>query len=138
MTGIHYVAPLGLYVLPQWHYPHLGDPERGYGVTRWELYQARDPWGPWELFHTWESVPEAFYNPTVVSKFTSADGRRLWLFAAGDFRTGIGPDPGHYALHAVPVDLEVDPDGTLPARPSPAAQRERKLMMELKRFAELA
>jgi hypothetical protein len=136
MTGIHYVAPLGLYVLPQWHYPHLGELERGWGVTRWELYQAPAPWGPWELFHTCEWAPQAFYNPWIVSKFTSADGRRLWVFTAGDFRTGTAPDGGHYVLHVVPVELEVDPNGVLRTGPSDDALRERAMMFELKAYAE--
>jgi hypothetical protein len=124
--------------MPQWHYPHLGELERGWGVTRWELYQARHPWGPWERFHACEWEPQAFYNPTVVSKFTADDGRRLWLFTAGDFRTGTQPDGGHYVMHALPVDLEVDADGELPSRPSADALVERELMLELKRHAEEA
>jgi hypothetical protein len=138
MTGIHFIEPLGLYVMPQWHYPHLGDRDRGWGVTRWELYQAARPWGPWELFHTQEWAPEALYNPNIVSKFTSPDGRRLWVFAAGDFRTGIGADGGYYVLHVVPIDLEVDPDGKLRTGPSADALREREMMLELKRHAEHA
>jgi hypothetical protein len=43
MTGVHHVQPLGLYVMPQWHYPHLGELDRGWGVTRWELFQAPTP-----------------------------------------------------------------------------------------------
>jgi hypothetical protein len=138
MTGVHWVEALGLYVMPQWHYPHLGELERGWGVTRWELYQARDPWGPWDLFHTCDWEPAAFYNPTVVSKFTADGGRRLWLFTAGDFRTGTQPDGGHYVMHAVPVDIELDPGGDLPSRPSADALVERELMLELKRHAEQA
>jgi hypothetical protein len=138
MTGIHFIEPLGLYVMPQWHYPHLGELDRGWGVTRWELYQAPEPWGPWELFHTQEWAPEALYNPNVVSKFTSADGHGLWIFAAGDFRTGIGPDGGYYVLHTVPVSLDVDPEGELRTRPSTDALRERETMLELKRHAEQA
>jgi hypothetical protein len=138
MAGIHYIKQLGIYVMPQWHYPHLGEFERGWGVTRWEFYQAPQPWGPWELFHTQEWSPEAFYNPWIVSKFTSHDGRRLWIFTAGDFRTGILPDGGHYVLHVIPVDLELDSEGVLRMGPSADAQREREMMLELKQAAELA
>ena len=53
-----------------------------------------------------------------------------------DFRTGTGPDPGFYALHVVPIDLELDPEGTLAGRPSADALREREMMLELKREAE--
>ena len=85
---------------------------------------------------TWE--PQAFYNPWIVSKFTSPDGLRLWIFTGGDFRTGIQPDGGYYVLHVVPVDLEIDRDGGLQGRPSDDALRERALMEELKGFAEQA
>jgi hypothetical protein len=138
MTGVHYVAPLGIYVMPQWHYPRLGVPDEGWGATRWELYQAAQPWGPWECFHCCDWAPEALYNPWIVSKFTSPDGTRIWLFAAGDFRTGLQPDGGHYVLHAVPLELEVDPGGVLRSGPSEGALRERAMMEELKRAAEQA
>jgi hypothetical protein len=105
MTGVHYLAGLGLYVMPQWHYPHLSrpDPER-WLVSQWELYQAPAPWGPWELFHIEEFAPTAFYNPSIPAKFISPDGSRLTIFCAGDFAT-----QAHYALHALPVTLEVAP-----------------------------
>lgn len=135
MTGIHHVKPLGLYVMPQWHYPELGKLDPGYGLTRWELWQAPTAWGPWECFHTQDWAPQAFYNPWIVSKFTSEDGTRLWIFTAGDFRTGTQPDGGHYVLHAVPLELEVDPAGKLRTGPSADALRERALMEELKRHA---
>ena len=35
MTGIHYIAPLDLYLMPQWHYPHPDDPKR-----RWNVHQV--------------------------------------------------------------------------------------------------
>jgi hypothetical protein len=138
MTGIHFVKELGLFVLPQWHYPYLGQVDRAWGVTRWELYQAPAPWGPWELFHTQEWAPQAFYNPVIVGKFTSAEGRRLWIFTAGDFRTGIEPDGGHYVLHVVPLELEVDPRGTLRTGASTDAVREREQMLLLQQHAEQA
>lgn len=135
MTGIHHIAPLGIYILPQWHYPRLGEFDIGWGVTRWELYQAPQPWGPWEKFHEQEWQPQAFYNPWIVSKFTSADGLKLWLFTAGDFRTGMSPD-GVYGLHVVPLDLEVDPSQNLRTGPSADARREREIMMAMVEHAQ--
>jgi hypothetical protein len=135
MTGIHYVAPLGLDVMPPWSYPQLGHRDGAWDRTIWELWQAPAPWGPWELFHTCAWQPSGFYNPWIVSRFTSADGRRLWLFTAGDFSDCMKTD-GWYGLHVVPLELEVDPDATLRTGPSEAALRERAMMLELKHFAE--
>jgi hypothetical protein len=104
MTGIHFLAPLGLYILPQWHYPRLDlkDPRRRWGVTRWEFYHAPAPWGPWTLFFRQEFEPEAWYNPSIASKFTSEDGRLLWIFTAGN--NSIKED---YKLWMFPMTLDV-------------------------------
>lgn len=103
MTGVHYIEPLGLYVLPQWHYTNLGasHPER-WQTTRWELYQGGAPWGPWSLFHTQEFTPQGFYNPSISARHVSADGRRLLIATSGDFAT-----QAFYGLHVVPVTLTV-------------------------------
>ena len=105
MSGIHHLAPLGLYLMPQWHYPHLDDPKRRWKASRWELYSAPAPWGPWSLFHSQDWEPQGFYNPSIPSKFLSPDGRRFWIFVAGDF-TGKGPG-NVYGLNLIPVTLEL-------------------------------
>ena len=109
MTGIHFIAPLGLYIMPQWHFPCLDDPESRWNTSRLELYQAAAPWGPWTLFHTQDSYPEAWYNPSIVSKFISTDGLRFWLFVAGDWTThGTHPCEGYYGLYMMEMTLEVE------------------------------
>jgi hypothetical protein len=107
MTGIHHVAPLDLYIMPQWHYPLLDDPKRRWKVTRWEFYQAPAPWGPWTLFHTQDFEPQGFYNPSIPSKFISDDGRKFWIFVAGDF-TDYKEPKNFYGLNVLPVTLEVE------------------------------
>jgi hypothetical protein len=107
MTGVHHLAPLGLYVLPQWHYTHLDDPVRRWRATCFELYQAPAPWGPWTLFHVQHFEPEGWYNPVIPSKFVDEDGRRLWLFVAGDFLRSRTVDD-LYGLWMLPVTLEVE------------------------------
>jgi hypothetical protein len=107
MTGIHYIAPLDLYLMPQWHYPYLDDPKRRWKATRWELYSAPAPWGPWTLFHSQDFEPQGFYNPSIPGKFISEDGRRFWIFVAGDF-TAYEQAANFYGLNMVPVTLEVE------------------------------
>jgi len=106
MTGVHYIAPLDLYIMPQWHYPRLDDPKRRWKVTQWEFYSAPAPWGPWTLFHTQDFEPQGFYNPGIPSKFISEDGRKFWIFTAGDF-TGYQQSNNFYGLNMLPVTLEV-------------------------------
>lgn len=106
MTGMTYIDPLGLYIMPQWHYPLLPDQERGWMVTRFEFYQSPAPWGPWTLFHSQEFEPESWYNPCLPTKFISDDGRRLWMFVAGDF-TEAEKQP-YYGLHLVEISLDVE------------------------------
>jgi hypothetical protein len=38
MMRIHYIAPLDLYVMPQWDYFALSDPDRRWNTTRFEFY----------------------------------------------------------------------------------------------------
>jgi hypothetical protein len=106
MTGIHHFAPLDLYIMPQWHYPQLDDRKRRWKVTRWEFYQGPAPWGLWTLFHTQDFEPQGFYNPSIPSKFISDDGRKFWVFVAGDF-TDYKEPKNFYGLNIIPVTLEV-------------------------------
>ena len=99
-----YVAALGLYVLPQWHFPHLDRPNpKRWQHSRWEFFSAPAPWGPWTSFLTTDFAPEGFYNPVIPPRFISPDGRRLWVLTCGDFVTHA-----HYALHVVPIDLNIE------------------------------
>jgi hypothetical protein len=100
MTGIHYIARLDLYIMPQWHYPRLDDPKRRWQVTRWEFYSAPALWGPWTLFHTQDFEPQGFYNPSIPSKFISEGGRQFWIFVAGGDK--------FYGLNVLPVTLEIE------------------------------
>lgn len=104
MTGIHYLSGLDLYIMPQWYYPYQRDPKRRWTVTRWQFYQSPTPWGPWVLFHTQEFEPQSFYNPSIPSKFISEDGRKFWIFAAGDF---TDRKMKYYGLNMFPVTLTI-------------------------------
>jgi hypothetical protein len=108
MTGIHFIAPLGLYIMPQWQYLYLDDQEREHrwASTRLEFYQAPAPWGPWSLFHAQDFEPQGWYNPCIPGKFISADGRTMWVFVAGDFTTS-GTSDGYYGLFMMPMTLDV-------------------------------
>jgi len=108
MTGIHYIQGLDLYILPQWYYPYLDDDARRFKHTRFEFYEAPAPWGPWRLFHTQDFEPESWYNPCIPGKFVSSDGKRFWLFVAGDFLGAARPAKVYYALWMIPVELEVE------------------------------
>jgi hypothetical protein len=114
MTGLHFLAPLGLYILPQWHYTHLDDPERRWSTTRLEFYQAPAPWGPWSLFHSQLFETSGWYNPSIPGKFIAPDGRSLWIFVAGDWTTCRRFD-SYYGLFMIPVRLDVEEtSSTLP------------------------
>jgi len=82
-AGMTYFAALDLYVLPQWHYRYPEDPQRRWGAVRWEFYQARQPWGPWTLFHTQDFDVEGWYDPCIPSKYISEDGLHFWILTSG-------------------------------------------------------
>lgn len=99
-----WVPALELYVLAQWHFPHLDRPHPArWQHSRWELYSAPAPWGPWTLFFQHDFAPEGFYNPSIPSRFISDDGSRLWMLTCGDFDT-----KAHYALYAVELNLTIE------------------------------
>jgi hypothetical protein len=106
MASIYYIAALDVYILPQWSRdytrPEVQDLALRKKVTRFEFYQARVPWGPWALFHEQTIAPQGFYCPVIPSKFVSKDGRKFWLFTAGN-----PPDKRWYRLTMIPVSLEV-------------------------------
>lgn len=106
MTGIHYIEPLGLYILPQWYYTRLGDDARRWKATCLEFYQATAPWGPWDLFHSQDFEPEGWYNPSIPAKYISEDGKALWLFVAGDWTTAADP-AGLYGLWMMQMNLKL-------------------------------
>jgi hypothetical protein len=103
--GMAYLPGLNLYVLPQWHYPSLNQwPEEiKWSWSRFQLYSAPSPWGPWSLFHTLDWQPQGFYNPAVLPKFTSADGKSFQMICAGDFST---PDHPYYGVNMISATLE--------------------------------
>jgi hypothetical protein len=104
MCGIHYVPGLDRYILPQWHYTRLDDPSRTFDATRWEFYEGPAPWGPWSLFYAQDFEPEGWYNPCLPAKFISPDGKKLWIFTAGNF---IRQELSLYELWMMPMTLEV-------------------------------
>jgi hypothetical protein len=105
MAGIHYIAPLDRYILPQWHYTRLDDANRRWDATRWDFYEAPAPWGPWTLFYSQNFEPEGWYNPSIPAKFVSSDAKRIWVFTAGNF---IRQELNLYGLWMLPMTLELE------------------------------
>ena len=105
VCGMTYLPGQDIYILPQWHYPSLNEwPEVvKWNWSRFELYSAPAPWGPWSLFHVQDYQPQGFYNPMVLPKFTSADGKSFPLICAGDFST---PDHPYYGVNTIAVTLD--------------------------------
>lgn len=75
-------------------------PLKRYIYTSWteytfEFYEAPAPWGPWRIFlskdygsYPWYQSVHGGYGTEIISKFTSADGREMWL-NANTFMGGI-------------------------------------------------
>lgn len=120
-AGATWVPALGLYILPQWHFPSLNLLNTArWQHSRWQFYSAPAPWGPWTLFFERDFAPEGFYNPSIPSRFISGDGHRLWILTCGDFVTH-----DYYALHTAELILDVDTttDSDAPLTVSQGASR---------------
>ena len=137
MTGLHFVAGLGLYILPQWHFVDHDDADRRWRTSRLEFYQAPHPWGPFSLFHR-QDFGESWYNPAIPSKFISPDGTSMWLFLGGDFmdfhaNNVTETEQSYYGLWMARLDLESEDAPSLSApletrsmmRPWPASAAAR-------------
>jgi hypothetical protein len=102
MNGAVYVPGLGRYILIGWYYPAGGGKLKdARHTTNWDFYQAPKPWGPWTKISTHVSNPQGYYSPQLCPKFTSADGRRLFVMTAGDWKEG-----DYYRLTIVPLRVE--------------------------------
>ncbi|MCC6123633.1 MAG: DUF4185 domain-containing protein [Pirellulales bacterium] len=86
MAGAQYIAPLKRYLMIQWYYT-TGSGHKAPKDTTWIFYESPAPWGPWREFGSQRFDPEGYYNPCVVSKFISPDGRNLAIFTNGNFFT---------------------------------------------------
>jgi hypothetical protein len=86
MAGAQYIAPLKRYLMIQWYYT-TGSGHKAPKDTTWIFYESSAPWGPWREIGTERFRTEGYYNPCIVSKFISADGRNLLIFTNGNFFT---------------------------------------------------
>jgi hypothetical protein len=102
MTGAVYVPALRRYLLIGWYYPAGGGKLPGASQrTNWDVYEASRPWGPWTRIASHRFEPQGYYSPQICPKYTSADGRRLFAFTAGDWN-----NPRVYRLTVVPLQLD--------------------------------
>ena len=101
MTGVVYLPAQKCYFYVGWYYPAGGGKEPNAHVTTiWDFYVSPHPWGPWTVAGSHTFTPQGYYCPAVCPKFTSADGKTLWVFTAGDWTNG-----SVYRLTMVPVTL---------------------------------
>ncbi|HOX06537.1 MAG TPA: hypothetical protein PK280_09060 [Planctomycetota bacterium] len=107
MTGAQYIAPLGRYLMIQWHYTR-GSGHAAADETAWIYYEAPAPWGPWREFGGQLFPGTGYYNPCIDAKFMSPDGRRFLVFTNGNFKTHRGDGAEClYRLTVIPCVLEV-------------------------------
>ena len=85
MTGMQYVPAIDRFILMQWAYTDLDDPERPYSQTKLHLFEAPKPWGPWLHVYTEPNWNHASYNPGMPAKWFEDGGKRIWLTSSGDF-----------------------------------------------------
>ena len=119
MTGAHYIEALDRYIMIQWHYTSgsgcgnekalkLGLENAGQESV-WDFYESPYPWGPWVKFDSHVFNPLGAYNPCIVPKFSSADGKKFTVFTNGNFQSGDAKEEElHYRLNAIECELEFE------------------------------
>jgi hypothetical protein len=121
MTGASYISELGRYIMVQWYHTMgscLMDDEaelkkRGLAnpgeETVLDFYESPYPWGPWTLFHSYTSNPIGMYNPCVITKLTSNNGKKLVIFTNGSsYTSSVQGDGNYYKLITVECELETE------------------------------
>jgi hypothetical protein len=90
MTGAQYNAPLKKYFMVQWYY-NLGSAhiEANAHETTFNYLESSTPWGPWSVIGSDKFNPQGYYNPCIVPKFISADGKQFWIVTNGNFFTAF-------------------------------------------------
>lgn len=84
MSSVAYIKPLRKYLLFQWYFPpysFCGD------NSYFKIRESTTPWGPWIIYHEEIITDGGWYNPAIISKFTSPDGKRFFVSVGGDCRT---------------------------------------------------
>lgn len=99
MAGIQYVPAFERFILMEWAYTDLDDPEWPFSQSMLCLYEAPHPWGPWRHCHTEPNWNRSSYNPGMPAKWFEEDGRRLWLTSSADCAN-------RHPVHNKPKELE--------------------------------
>jgi hypothetical protein len=94
---------------PKWH-PHYN---RDW-TTFLTVYEAPRPWGPWTEVGNpvYSTDPQAFYNPNIINKFTTADSSNpsvvhTLVAVAGEWDPLLVADNPYYKLTLVPLTLTI-------------------------------
>lgn len=95
LGGVIYDAPLQRYIYSTWT------------AYTFELYEAPEPWGPWTHFYTkdfgaypWTDEVAGGYGTSLNSKFSSADGRTLYMHSNA-YEEEVGVNHYQYSLRRV-------------------------------------
>ncbi len=107
MAGIQYVPALDRFILMEWAYTDLDEPELPFAQSMLCLYEAAKPWGPWRHFHTEPNWNHASYNPGMPAKWFEEDGKRIWLTSAADFYNRHCPEKTYDYYHFTVQQLEL-------------------------------
>jgi hypothetical protein len=105
--GVTYDAPLKRYLFSSW------------SCSTHELYEAKQPWGPWKHFASVDFGPlrlstnRGQYGTSIPSKFISADGKTLYLQS----NVCCGGDSYTFSLRKIWLEPAVD---TSPINPPSA------------------
>lgn len=54
--------------------------------TRFEIYTAEHPWGPWKTVLSYGLWGRAGWNMLMANKFTSSNGRKMWYVFSGEYK----------------------------------------------------
>ena len=82
-------------------YSEPADSAHKMAKARFMIYTARHPWGPWHLILSYGIWARASWNALLSNKFTTGDGRKMWMSFCGDYKG----DVWNYGFQYNPVYL---------------------------------
>lgn len=112
---VQYNQVLKRYIMVGWFFTEKYMIDNEYSVL--SVYESPTPWGKWTLVGLSDAYPYGWYDPSILGKFTSADGKTMKLVAASDggqYHPVKGPN--HYLYNILTMRLYTAEDAMPPSR----------------------
>lgn len=86
MSCVQYNPVLKRYIMVGWFFTETYPTNDSYSILT--VYESPTPWGKWTLIGLSDAYPYGWYDPGILGKFTSTDGKAMKLIVGSDAPQG--------------------------------------------------